>query len=85
MNNGTDNARGLETLAIQKVMASTEGRDLLWRVLEQTGVFNDGFSPDPYVHARNAGIKVPGFWLIRELNEAAPASYKRMVEENTND
>jgi len=80
-----EKARGLETLAIQDIMKTKGGRDFMWRLLEQSGVFIDGFDNDPYKHARSAGKRSQGLWLQRELQESANGSYMIMLKENSNE
>lgn len=81
---GMTDARKLEILAIQSIMASEGGRKFMQSILAQTGVGVSAFDPDPYIHARNAGTQVVGHWLMQELQLAAPDQYLRMLKEQQN-
>ena len=73
-----------EDLDIQNVMNSKSGRDFMFRMLIQAGVFSNNFTADPYIHAYNAGIRSQGVWLKDQLLIAAPDNYNLMMKENNN-
>ena len=80
--NGIDNARELEILYIQGMMSSKDGRSFMYRMLEQSGVMHDSFTPDPYTHAHKAGQRSTGVWLQNELMEASFENYMTMLKEH---
>lgn len=81
-NNGTNDARELEILAIQSMMSTEGGRDFAYRILEQCGFMSDAFDPVAVVHARNTGAQGVGLWLQRELMEANLDNYLKMIKEH---
>lgn len=83
--NNSNAAAGLESLAIQASMSTKDGRHFMWRILEQSCVFANGFNPDPYIHAKNSGNRQIGLWLVDELKNAAFGSYMTMLKEHEDD
>lgn len=81
---GTDNAHNLEFLQIQSIMSTEAGRHFVYRILEQSGVFSDGFDRDPCANARLSGRRSIGIWLQNELQEATPERYVTMLQEHMN-
>ncbi len=69
-------------ICVSEVMAMKLGRDFVWELLGECGVYQDGFSPDPYVHARNAGRKSIGLQLLHKVLSACPDRYELMVSEH---
>lgn len=78
----TDTARKIELAEYASIMGSTNGRAVLMRVLERTGVDGNTFNADPYLHAHNAGQRSTGVWLRQELMEADLPLYLKMITEN---
>lgn len=77
--------RKIELADIGVIMSTHGGRSVINRVLEQCGVFSDQFTKCPYEHAKNAGRRQIGLWLIRELEEAASGEYLTLLKERSND
>lgn len=77
--------RKIEIANIAAIMSTKGGREFINRVLNQCGVFSDGFSPDTHEHAKNAGRRQIGLWLTNELKEAAPGEYLILIREHIND
>lgn len=75
-------SRDLQLHSIKSVMKTENGRDFMWRCLQNCCTFDETFHPDPIVHARNAGFRGHGLWLVRELKEAAPDEYILMLKEH---
>ena len=82
----TDNrGRKAELLEIQNTMRTEGGRNLVWRILKQSGIFTSVFDSDPIIHAMNAGQRENGLWLEQELKEASPDLYLKMLKEHINE
>jgi len=69
-------------LDLKDIMRVPQGRRFIWSILQDTGVFGNTFSPDPYTHAFNAGFRQYGVRLNSELVEEIPAFYDMMVQES---
>ena len=76
--------RELEIAEIAAIMRTASGRNLMFRILNESGVESDTFDSDPIIHARNAGRRLIGLWLKRELKAAALSEYQLMMKENMN-
>ena len=72
----------IEELEYDNILSTEGGRNVMYRFLEQTGVFVDGFDENPYIHAKNAGKRENGLWLIGELKAASNHKYLTMLKEN---
>jgi hypothetical protein len=77
-----NDSRSLELLAIHSIMSTKDGRQFMWRVLEQCGEDTCGFISDPYINAFNSGRRFTGIWLRDELKEASSDHYVEMIREN---
>ncbi len=64
------------------VMSRKSGRDFVWEILNDCGVYQDGFHADPYVHARNAGLKSAGLQLLQKILLACPDKHELMFSEH---
>lgn len=85
MSDDAKNRREFEILSVQDVMKTEGGRDFMWRILDSAGFFDDVFSADPYVNARNAGVRSQGVWLYNELLDASPVNVMKMIKEHTDE
>jgi len=74
-------SRKIEIADINVIMSTKGGRNFICRVLDQCGVFSDSFDPDTHQHAKNAGRRQVGLWLIGELEEATPGEYLTLLKE----
>ena len=75
-------ARELELYTIRQLMKTENGRNFMWRCLENCSVFESVFNADPTLHTYKAGARDHGLWLERELKEAAPDEYIKMLTEH---
>lgn len=57
-------------------------RRMLVRILNTTGLREDAFHPDPYVHAYVAGMRSIGVELERALVLSDPHGYATLLAEN---
>lgn len=76
--------REIELGTIRNAMSTVQGRAMMWRFVAQASIFSNTFTPDPYVHAHNSGVRSQGLWLDRELREASEDFYYLMLRENSN-
>lgn len=85
MNTGIEDARRIEIAEIAVIMSTRGGRKFVNRILNQSGVFSDTFDSDTHVHAKNAGRRQLGLWLIRELQEATPGELITLMRERNDE
>lgn len=64
-----------------EMMRSRSSRNFLYRYMVDIGTFIDTFNPDPYIHARSAGMRAAGITLREKLKQCAPEEYKQMIKE----
>lgn len=67
---------------IKWLMKSHRGRRIVWRFLEQAGVFQMSFNTNAMQMAFNEGSRNSGNRLLTLVNTAAPDLYMTMVTEN---
>lgn len=65
------------------VLADKRGRQLVWDILSQCGVFNASFDRDPGVMAMKEGRRDVGIWLLAQLEGQYPGAYAQMRQEHT--
>ena len=63
------------------VLASPQGRRVLWRMLGRTHLFESGWSPDPAAVHFAAGERNVGLWLMHEINHADPTAFIGMMQD----
>lgn len=69
----------------QYMMGSRSGRTLMWHLLEQYGVFHEGFSDNALIMARSSGRRSAGLELMQLIDNYAPEKYAMMVDEARED
>lgn len=77
-----DGSRELQLHSIRQVMKTSNGRDFMWRCLQQAGTFGNTFDRDPTIHLINSGKREHGLWLQAELKQAAPEFFLMMLKEH---
>ena len=77
-----NDSRGLELLTIENILKTENGRKFMSNLLHYCGVSETMFDKDPVQHAYNAGKRSAGLHLERELKEASPHYYIKMIEED---
>lgn len=82
-----DKLRTLELEDIKTVMSSEAGRRFMFRVLDRTGLYRTSYNPErPDSNTTfNEGGRNVGLFLTAEIQEAAPASFMKMIGENSNE
>ncbi|MAE50083.1 hypothetical protein CMI48_05095 [Candidatus Pacearchaeota archaeon] len=68
--------------ATNEVMGLKAGRHFVWEMLADCGVYQDGFNDNPYVHARNSGMKRIGLRLLHKILSACPDKHEMMFAEH---
>lgn len=71
--------RAIELLDLQAVMKTEQGRRVLRRILDSTGVFRTSFVVDPGVTAFNEGRRDIGLRLMTDMAEADSAEYASIM------
>lgn len=67
------------------LMSTAQGRRIVWRMLERSGVYRSSFSSDAMVMAFNEGNRNSGLALLATVSNLSPAEYVEMMKEATND
>jgi hypothetical protein len=66
------------------LMAHAQGRRIVSRLLEETGVHRTSFHHSGSVMAFNEGKRHVGLFLMAEILEIAPESYTKLLKEYAN-
>lgn len=75
--------RQQELLDLEWVMSDGRGRRVVWRLLEQAGVFRLSYTGDALSTAFNEGQRNIGLRLMADCLEAAAEKYLVMQAENS--
>lgn len=67
------------------LMSTAQGRRIVWRMLEQSKIYQLSFSIDAMAMAFNEGNKNFGLQLLATISALAPAEYLEMIKEAKND
>jgi hypothetical protein len=65
------------------VLATVEGRAVLYRLLAGGGLYRSSFAADPYLTAFNEGSRNAALKLLGDITRIAPDKYRAMQEENS--
>ena len=71
-----------DVLAIQNIMRTEGGRDFIWKHLTSCGTYESTFNMNATQSNYNDGLRDAGLRLEREIKEAAPDDYFKMIKEN---
>lgn len=63
---------------MRNTLASPDGRAVVWRILEQCGIYRSSFQGEALTMAFNEGKRQIGLWLLSELQQANPGAYLAM-------
>lgn len=72
--------RRVEIEDIKWLMKGRQGRRIVWRLLEKTGVFRCSFTGNSETFFRE-GMRNVGLMLLAQINEVCPEQYTLMVQE----
>lgn len=64
------------------LMDDVRFRRFVWSFLGEAGVFQDRFSENSNKHAREAGKRAMGLWVMQKIDAHCPERYAQMVREN---
>ena len=81
-------AKDTEESDLKWLMGSKRGRRIVWRQLEQAGVFRLSFNTNAMQMAFNEGNRNNGNRLLAQINEVNPDAFTLMLKEakeKTND
>ena len=76
-------ARETEEADVKWLMSSKRGRRIVWRLLDQSGVFRSSFNPTAMVMAFNEGNRNYGNRTLALVHQYCPEMYPQMMKENT--
>lgn len=65
------------------LMSAKRGRRIVWRLLDQSGVFQISFNPNAMQMAFNEGNRNYGNRILAAIHALCPELYPVMVRENT--
>lgn len=74
-------ARQQQVDDLKWLMAHPQGRRIVARIFDRTGIRRTPFSTNGSTMAFNAGAQNVGLWLEAEVVETAPDGYMRMLKE----
>lgn len=77
--------RETEEADVRWLTSSRRGRRILWRILEQCGVFRLSYAPSATAMAFNEGQRSYGNRILALIHEVAPETYPAMLREQRND
>lgn len=66
---------------LKSLMAEPYGRRIVWRLLEEAGVYRETFSESHAVMALNAGQRRQGLFMVLEIERHCPGQYDVMKRE----
>lgn len=76
-------ARETEAADLNWLMSSKRGRRIIWRLLEQSGVFRSTFHPTAMQMAFNEGYRNFGNRTLSMIHALCSGQYSVMIKENT--
>jgi hypothetical protein len=70
---------------IKWLMSDKRGRRLLWRLMDQAGVFRSSFNTNAMAMAFAEGNRNYGLRILSTIHAVCPKQYPVMMKENTNE
>lgn len=70
---------------IKWLMAHAQGRRIMARLFDKTGIRRTPFNTSGSVMSFNAGMQNVGLWLEAEVLDAAPEAYLRLLKDFARD
>ncbi len=71
-----------ENAWLKDILSTRGGRDFIWRLLIQCGVYHTSFTGDAPHTFFNEGKRQIGLWTLSEIDEADNQAIPKMQEEN---
>lgn len=78
-------AREAEESDVKWLMASRRGRRIVWRMLDQAGVFRSSFNTNAMTMAFSEGARNQGLRLLAIVHGCCPEHYPTMMKEQTDE
>lgn len=78
-------SRETENGDLKWLMGSKRGRRIVWRLLDQSGVFRLSFNPNALQMAFAEGTRNYGLQTLAMIHTLCPELYPTMVKENASD
>lgn len=78
-------SRDSEGEDIKWLMSDKRGRRMLWRLMEEAGVFRSSFNTNAMAMAFAEGNRNYGLRILSLIHAICPRQYPVMMKENTND
>lgn len=78
-------ARENEEEDIKWLMSDKRGRRVLWRLMDQAGVFRSSFNTNAMAMAFAEGNRNYGLRLMYRIHKLCPNLYPAMIRENSNE
>ena len=78
-------SRETEEADIKWLMSSKRGRRVIWRLLDQAGVFRLSFSTNAMQMSFAEGNRNYGLRILSLIHSLCPELYPTMIKEQTND
>tara|TARA_R110000803_G_scaffold154638_7_gene219443 strand:+ start:160 stop:486 length:327 start_codon:yes stop_codon:yes gene_type:complete len=72
-----------ESADIKWLMGSKRGRRIIWRLLEQAGVFRLSFNTNAMAMSFAEGNRNYGLTILSQIHELCPELYPTMIKEQT--
>ena len=69
---------------VKWLMKSRQGRRIVWRLLDKTGVFKTSFTGNSETFFREGQRNIGLMWLA-QVNELCPEQYSEMIKEQRDD
>jgi len=75
--------RDQELEDLRRVLDMAGGRNFIWRLLSECGIYHSSFAGEyPLTMANNEGKRQIGLWTLEEIFDASPHTYALMQKEN---
>lgn len=68
--------------AFKEVLRTENGRKVLWRMIQDSGMFSPSFDTDPIKQAYSNGLRNSGVRLYNEISREHPVFFDMMVQES---
>jgi len=70
---------------LRDVLSSASGRRFVYRILEEAGVYSDGFNTNAAVMGFHAGKRNMGLFLLKDIEDKFIDQYSQMRREHKSD
>ena len=67
---------------LRNILDMSGGRNFIWRLLTECGVYRTSYTGEALETAYNEGKRQMGLWALEEIFSASPHTYALMQKEN---